>query len=440
MRSDPASQAAGLAGFAVPAKRPGESLVGITVLKAIIVGAGMGGLTAALELSGRGHEVVVFEAAARISPLGVGINLLPHSVRVMDGLGLQDQLLAHGVATRELVYFNKFGQRIWGEARGRFAGYDWPQISLHRRALQSVLLEAAAQRLGSEAIRSDRKLVQFEEVDAKVVAHFTDQSGKLAVSAEADLLIAADGLHSAARKQLYRDEGQPIYAGRILWRGVTRAKPFLTGASMIMAGFQDEKFVCYPIEGVGEDGLQTINWIAEVTRDVLKNREDYNRAGQLNDFLPVFESWDFGWLDAGALIRAASQVFEYPLVDRDPIPRWSFGRMTLLGDAAHPMYPIGSNGASQAILDAYALGEALDSHRDVETALHAYEAARQPSTAAIVRANRGNGPEQCMQLVHERAPHGFENIDEVITPAELEEIAARYKQVAGFSKDALGKR
>ena len=409
-------------------------------MKAIIIGAGIGGLTAALELSARGHDVRVFEAAAAISPLGVGINLLPHSVRVMDGLGLQDRLLARGVPTRELVYFNKFGQRIWGEARGRYAGYDWPQISLHRGALQSVLLAAVSERLGADAIQTDRRLVRFETAGDRMIAHVADQSGHAVDTAEADLLIAADGLHSAARKQLYPDEGQPIYAGRILWRGVTRAKPFLSGASMIMAGFQDEKFVCYPIEGVGADGLQTINWIAELTRDVLRNREDYNRVGMLADFLPVFESWDFGWLDAGALIRDASQVFEYPLVDRDPIPRWSFGRMTLLGDAAHPMYPIGSNGASQAILDARALGEALDAHADVEAALKAYEAARQPSTAAIVRANRGNGPEQCMQLVHERAPNGYDKIEDVISQAELEEIAARYKQVAGFSKDALGRR
>ena len=407
-------------------------------MKAIIIGAGVGGLTTALELAARGHEIAVFEAAAQLTPMGVGINLLPHSVRVLDRLGLQDRLLALGVATRELVYFNKFGQRIWSEARGRFAGYDWPQISLHRGALQSVLLAAVAERLGDGTIRTDRKLVQFDEPNGKPLAHFTDRTGNIVESAEADLLVAADGLHSAARKQLFPDESGPIYGGRTLWRGVTRAKPFLTGASMVMAGFQNEKFVCYPIEAVGRDGLQTINWIAELARDVLLNRDDYSRTGQLNDFLPVFESWNFGWLDAGALIRDASIVLEYPLVDREPISRWSFGRMTLLGDAAHPMYPIGSNGASQAILDANALGAALDIHRDIETGLKAYELSRQPLTAALVRANRSNGPEQCMQLVHERAPNGFGNIGDVVSSAELEEIAARYKQVAGFSKDALG--
>lgn len=404
-------------------------------MKAIVAGAGIGGLTAALELHARGIDVELFESTQEIAPLGVGINLLPHSVRVLDGLGLMDRLLAGGVATRELVYFNRFGQRIWGEARGRFAGYDWPQISLHRGKLQSVLLEAVRERLGDGAVQCGRKLAGFEAASGEAVVRFADGS-----DARADVLIAADGLHSAARKQLYPQEGAPIYSGRILWRGITRAKPFLTGASMIMAGNQDQKFVCYPIGEPDADGLQPLNWIAELTREVLRHREDYNRAGVLADFLPAFESWDFGWLDVGALIRNAERVFEYPLVDRDPLERWSFGRMTLLGDAAHPMYPIGSNGASQAILDARALGEALGAGGSVEAALLTYEAARLGPAGAIVRANRGNGPEQCMQIVHERAPDGFARIEDVISAAELEEIAARYKQVAGFAKGALARR
>jgi 5-methylphenazine-1-carboxylate 1-monooxygenase len=401
-------------------------------VKAIIAGAGIGGLTAALELQARGIRVQLFESTPQITPLGAGINLLPHSVRALDGLGLMQRLLAGGVATRELVYFNRFGQRIWGEARGRYAGYDWPQISLHRGTLQAVLLEAVRERLGDDAVQFGRKLAGFEAAGSEAIAWFADGT-----QARAGVLIAADGLHSAARKQLYPQEGAPIYSGRILWRGVTRAKPFLTGASMIMAGNQDQKFVCYPIGEPDADGLQPLNWIAELRRDVLRNREDYNRAGVLEDFLPAFESWDFGWLDVGELIRRAQRVFEYPLVDRDPLARWSSGRMTLLGDAAHPMYPIGSNGASQAILDARMLGETLGASGPVEEALRAYEAGRLGPTAAIVRANRGNGPEQCMQIVHERAPDGFARIEEVISTAELEGIAARYKEVAGFTKDAL---
>ena len=404
-------------------------------MKAIIAGAGIGGLTAALELHARGIEVQLFESTPEIAPLGVGINLLPHSVRVLDGLGLMERLLAGGVATRELVYFNRFGQRIWGEARGRFAGYDWPQISLHRGKLQGVLLEAVRERLGDDAVQCGRKLAGFEAAGSEAIARFADRT-----LARADVLIAADGLHSAARKQLFPQEGAPIYSGRILWRGITRARPFLTGASMIMAGNQDQKFVCYPIGEPDADGLQPLNWIAELTREVLRNREDYNRAGLLEDFLPAFERWDFGWLDVGDLIRHAERVFEYPLVDRDPLERWSFGRMTLLGDAAHPMYPIGSNGASQAILDARTLGETLCAGGSIEDALLAYEAGRLGSTAAIVRANRGNGPEQCMQIVHARAPDGFARIEDVISAAELEEISARYKQVAGFAKDALAAR
>lgn len=401
----------------------------------LIAGGGITGLTTALALHARGHKVEVFEAAPQLTPLGVGINLLPHSVRILTELGLQERLLAKGVATRELVYFNRFGQRIWGEARGRWAGYDWPQISLHRGVLQMTLLEAVRERLGAGAVRTDRKLVAFDQDGAGVAATFESATGE-AFSVSGKALIACDGIHSTVRRRLYPEEGSPIYGGRVLWRGVTTAKPFLTGSTMIMAGYQDRKFVCYPIENE-KDGVQPINWIAELSRDTIGKPEDWNRAGVLADFLPQFEDWDFGWLNAPALIRDADRIFEYPLVDRDPLPRWTFGRVTLAGDAAHPMYPIGSNGASQGILDADSLARAFAGHDTAEAALEAYEAERRPPTAAIVIANRGNGPEQCMQLAHERAPDGFADIEDVIPRAELEAIAARYKQVAGFSKDAL---
>ncbi|MFC3068887.1 flavin-dependent oxidoreductase [Phenylobacterium soli] len=405
-------------------------------MRAIIAGGGIAGLTTALELSRIGVEVAVYEAAPEISPLGVGINLLPHSVRILADLGLQDRLLGKGVATGELVYFNRFGQRIWGEPRGRFAGYPWPQISLHRGALQMTLLEAARERLGADIVRLDRRLTGFRQEGDEVEAAFTDAAGG-ETRVRGDMLLACDGIHSAARRILNPAEGPPVYGGRILWRGVTRARPFLTGATMIMAGHQNQKFVCYPLEAPGADGLQPINWIAELAEPQMPNREDWNRPGRLEDFAPQFADWNFGWLDAAALIRDAQSVFEYPLVDRDPLERWTHGRVTLVGDAAHPMYPIGSNGASQGILDARALAEALRADADVGSALAAYDAARRPPTAAIVLANRGNGPEQCMQLAHERAPDGFADIEDVIPRAELEAIAARYKQVAGFSKEAL---
>jgi 5-methylphenazine-1-carboxylate 1-monooxygenase len=404
-------------------------------MKVAIAGGGIGGLVLALSLHELGVEIDIYEAVEEVRPLGVGINLLPHSVRILTDLGLQGALLAKGVATRELVYFNRLGQRIWGEPRGRWAGYDWPQISLHRGVLQMTLLEAVKARLGAGAIVTDRKLVSFDQDAAGVTVRLVDAAGNL-FEERGEALLACDGIHSTVRRTLYPDQGAPVYGGRVLWRGVTLAKPFLTGATMIMAGYQDQKFVCYPIEPE-KDGLQPINWIAELSRPTLSNPEDWNRAGRLADFLPPFEGWDFGWLDAPGLIRDAERIFEYPLVDRDPIPQWTFGRVTLAGDAAHPMYPIGSNGASQGILDADALSRAFTAHKDPQEALAAFEAERRPPTSAIVLANRGNGPEQCMQLAHERAPQGFGDIETVIPRAELEAIAARYKQVAGFSKEAL---
>ncbi|MGK3998171.1 flavin-dependent oxidoreductase [Sorangium sp. So ce1024] len=403
-------------------------------MQVIVAGAGIGGLATALALHASGHEVTVFEAASSILPLGVGINLLPHAAEVLGELGLLEALLAQGVATRELVYFNRFGQRIWGEPRGRFAGHATAQISLHRGVLQGVLLDAAVERLGADRVICDRRLSGHEQAEreGRVVAHFHDRAGA-AWKVDADLLICADGIHSAARAGLYPDEGPPIYGGRILWRGTTMAAPFLTGATMIIAGHQDQKFVVYPISPPGPDGRQRINWAADLAIARNLRREDWNRPGDPADFLPRFEDWRFGWLDVPGLVRDAEAIYEFPLVDRDPLPRWSHGRMTLLGDAAHPMYPNGSNGASQAILDARALVRALAAHADPVEALAAYEAERLPATAAIVAANRRNGPEQCLQIAYERAPNGFDRIEDVFAPGELEGIASQYRALTGLT-------
>jgi 5-methylphenazine-1-carboxylate 1-monooxygenase len=255
--------------------------------------------------------------------------------------------------------------------------------------------------------------------------------------------VGADGIHSALRRQLYPHEGPPKWSGAILWRGVTRAKPYLSGASLVQAGHEWQKFVCYPISQVGDDGLQDINWIAELKyRDRARfDREDWNRPGRLEDFLPQFESWNFGWLDCPALVRGAAQCFEFPMVDRDPLPAWTHGRVTLIGDAAHPMYPIGSNGASQAILDARVLSWRLATSGDWREALRLYEDERRPATSKIVLANRGNGPDQVLQIAEERAPQGFaRDVEEAIPRAELEAIANQYKAMAGFDKERLNTR
>jgi 2-polyprenyl-6-methoxyphenol hydroxylase-like FAD-dependent oxidoreductase len=402
-------------------------------MKIAIAGGGIGGLAAALALSQSGHDVYVHEAAPELQPLGVGINLLPHATRVLAHYGLVGDLLKVGVETRELVYHNRHGQRIWAEPRGKFAGFEAPQVSLSRGALHYGLLAAVEARIGAGRVMRDRKLTGFTQTADAIVARFIDAAGSDDVI-EADILVCSDGIHSAARSALYPDEGAPLYSGRTLWRATSFAKPYLTGATMIMAGHQDQKFVCYPIEPVRPDGLQRINWIAELRIPLSRRREDWNREGSLADFAPQFESWKFDWLDVPALIHATDAVYEYPMVDRDPLPRWSHGRMTLLGDAAHPMYPIGSNGASQAILDVDALVRALSANADPVQALAAYEAERLPATAAIVRANRQNGPEHCMQLAEERAPNGFDRTVDVFAEGELQAMADRYKVLTGMKR------
>jgi 2-polyprenyl-6-methoxyphenol hydroxylase-like FAD-dependent oxidoreductase len=406
-------------------------------MRIAIAGGGIGGLAAALALSQDGHDIRVYEAVQEIRPLGVGINLLPHAARILAGFGVLDALLERGVATRELVYHNRHGQRIWAEPRGLFAGNDAPQISLSRGALQLGLLEAARSKLGIDRITQDRRLISFLQGQDGVDARFTDASGAIH-EMRTDVLVCADGIHSAARAAFYPDEGPPIYSGRTLWRATSFAPPFLTGATMIMAGHQDQKFVCYPIEPVRSDGLQRINWIAELRIEEPRRREDWNREGRREDFLPRFAQWKFNWLDIPQLITNADTVFEYPMVDRDPLPRWSHGRITLLGDAAHPMYPIGSNGASQAILDADALARALRTFLEPVEALTAYENERLPATAAIVRANRQNGPEHCMQLAEERAPNGFASIEDVFAKGELQAMADMYKVLTGLKRASAG--
>jgi 2-polyprenyl-6-methoxyphenol hydroxylase-like FAD-dependent oxidoreductase len=402
-------------------------------MRGVVVGAGIGGLATALSLHEVGLRVDVFDSASELRPLGVGINLLPHAVRELDALGLLDELRAHAVAPSVLVYCTKRGQEIWREPRGVAAGYPWPQLSLHRGLLQEVLRKAVIERLGEDALHLGHRLVRVGGNDRTPVAEFED------AAIGADLLVAADGIHSAVRAQRYPDEGSFLWNGSLLWRGIAEVEPVLDGRSMIWAGHPEQKFVGYPIADLPGD-RQRFNFIAELRRpdSDLARAEDWNRKGSLDDFLPQFKDWDFGWLDVPGIVEAAPETFLFPMVDREPIPQWTFGRSTLLGDAAHPMYPIGSNGASQAILDARVLAGCLRRHsEDVDEALRRYEAIRRPATAAIVQANRSLGPELPMQLVEERAPDGFVDIADVITPEEIAEVTERYRTTAGFSLTAL---
>jgi 2-polyprenyl-6-methoxyphenol hydroxylase-like FAD-dependent oxidoreductase len=406
----------------------------------LVAGGGIAGLTVALSLHQIGVKVRVFESVPELKPIGVGINVLPHACRELIELGLLDRLDETAVRTKELAYFSKHGQQIWSEPRGLEAGYQWPQFSVHRGILLQILLDAARERIGAENILTGHHLKDWSETAGGVRAGFVDRNGDPAGEYEGSVLIGADGIHSSMRAKLYPQEGAPIWNGRILWRGVTFGEPFLSGRTMTMAGHETLKFVCYPISrAASEKGRPMINWIAErhLPPDYQWRREDYNRVGKLEEFLPYFESWKFDWLDVPSLIRTAEYCYEYPLVDRDPLDKWTFGRVTLIGDAAHPMYPIGSNGASQAILDARVLAREILAKGETTAALEAYEAERRPATTQLVLLNRKNGPEQVMQLVEERAPNGFAKVTDVLTREELEGIAANYKKVAGFQVDAL---
>ncbi|MEO6849343.1 MAG: flavin-dependent oxidoreductase [Mucilaginibacter sp.] len=406
----------------------------------LIVGGGIGGLTAALSLHKAGFEVEVYETSAEIKALGVGINVLPHAVRVLTDLGLLDDLLKIGVQTSELSYFNKFGQLIWQEPRGKFAGYIWPQLSVHRGSLMTILLNAVTAAIGADNVHPGHHLKKCKNKGDKVAAVFVAKgSDEIIAEVEGDVLIGADGIHSVVRKQFYPDEGIPKFSGVILHRGMSMAKPFLSGSSMIMAGSVDKKFIAYPIsDEIDENGNQLINWIADLKVGPDGNiLRDWNRTADKNKLLDEFSAWKFDWLNAPEIINGADAIYEFPMSDRDPLPQWSFGRITLLGDAAHPMYPIGSNGASQAILDAEILTTSLVENARVEIALQCYQDTRLPQTSAIIMQNRQFGPEQVMEIVEERAPDGFTNLNDVISKEELEGIAAQYKKIAGFEKDTL---
>lgn len=409
-------------------------------MKIIIAGGGIGGLVTALRLHQEGYEVKVFESVKEVTPLGVGINLLPHSVRVLTNLGLQEKIAKIAVATEELVYANRQGQFFWSEPRGTHAGYRWPQFSIHRGKFQMLLWEEATRVLGAENILSNAHLQDYREDGGQVIATFVNrETGDVVAEEHGDCLIGADGIHSTLRKKLYPDEGGVVFSGNVLYRGTARMKPYLTGASMAMIGSMKQKMVIYPIStSLDSDGNQLINWVANLKQESGKEItvRDWNRQVDKAQLLEIYQSWKFDWIDVPEMIeRSNDGIFEFPMSDRNPLPKWTFGRVTLLGDAAHPMYPIGSNGASQAILDADALALALKREADVEKALLAYDAERVPATSQVVLQNRQKGPDFIMDLMEERFPAGFEQGQ--IPHAELAEVMAKYKQIAGFDVETL---
>ncbi len=404
-----------------------------------IVGGGIAGLALALGLHSRGLPCDVYESVPEVKELGVGITLLPHGMRELAALGVQAKLEAAGIENLESVFFNRYGQFIYSEPRGRHAGYPVPEVGIHRGKLHRILFDEALGQLGPQHIHTGHRCVNVDQDASGVTVHFVDPvTGAAQPSVRAGVVVACDGINSAIRKQFYPDE-KLAFAGINTWRGVTRHKPILTGKSYMRVGSIDTgKMVIYPIvNNIDDEGNQLINWMAEIQREA-DTMNDWNQSGSAADFAGIFKDWRFPWLDVPALIAKAEQILEYPMVDKDPVPQWTFGRITLMGDAAHPMYPRGSNGSAQALIDARTLAEQLVTVADPVAALQAYEQLRLAPTAKIVQTNRSTPPDFIIMKADELSGgKPFRHIDDLISQAELRQISENYAKIAGFSREAV---
>ncbi|MGY2845004.1 2-polyprenyl-6-methoxyphenol hydroxylase-like FAD-dependent oxidoreductase [Bradyrhizobium sp. USDA 4509] len=413
-------------------------------MKAIIVGGGIGGLTTALMLRSRGISCELYEQSETIRELGVGINTLPHAIRELAGLGLLDKLDEVAIRTYELFYLTRHGQQVWHEKRGLDAGHDVPQFSIHRGRLQSVIHQAVIDRLGADAIHTGCRLGSFTQDEGGVSAYFFDRSGAHVRTARGDILIGADGIHSKVRQTLFPDEGGPCWNGLMLWRGATDWPAFLTGRSMIIAGGLNAKAVIYPIAAGSSPASRLTNWAVLVRigdgTSPPPRREGWSNLGRRDEMMPYVTGFTIPQVDFAGLINATPEFWEYPCCDRDPLPYWSSGRVTLLGDAAHPMYPVGSNGASQAILDARCLADLLARAEHPRHALAAYERQRLPMTADIVASNRRGGPEGVIDAVEQLAPQGFTDVDTILNYEAREAIVRGYAAKAGFAARVVARQ
>lgn len=410
-------------------------------MRVLIVGAGIGGLTAALKLHQIGFEVEIFEAVAELKALGVGINLLPHAVRELAELNLLDLLKNVSVSTTQLEFRTKDGKLILTEPRGLNAGYSYPQLSIHRGKLQSILLNAFNERIGIEKLHLSHQFNSFVQSNDKVKAKFVDPKNNHHTSEySGDILIGADGIHSAVRAQLHPNEKTMQFEGIMMWRGTTYQAPPFNGSTVEICGNPAVQLVIYPITPGDAAGKALVNWVVEILDPVQSklHKESWNRRGDAKDFITYFSDWQLDFLNLNELFRNADKILEYPMVDRDPVTFWSQGRVTLLGDAAHPMYPRGSNGASQAIIDASCLSVLLQQN-DPITAFKKYDLERISKTSQIILANRRKNQTLIFELIQKNCKGTCGNVHTCVEKSVLQKIAEDYKQQAGFSLEQVNK-
>jgi 2-polyprenyl-6-methoxyphenol hydroxylase-like FAD-dependent oxidoreductase len=416
----------------------------------VITGGGIGGLATALTLHQIGVPCLVLEAVREMRPLGVGINLQPNAVREIYDLGFtQADLDRVGVPAKEWALVGLNGNDIYSEPRGMLAGYKWPQYAVHRGLFHMLLHEKVVERLGSEAVQLGARVTGYRKTAVGTGNGSSVGGGVTALVERADgsasevhgrLLIGADGIHSAIRAQMHPAQPPIHWGGAVMWRGTTQGKPIRTGSSFVGLGTHRQRMVFYPISHPDPaTGLATINWIAEVTFD---NAEGWQRTGWfrqvgIEECLPHFQDWIWDWIDVPALLKGADTVFENPMIDRDPVPTWQDGPVILLGDAAHAMYPTGSNGGSQAIIDARVLGACMVEHGPTPAALAAYDARLCGPISQLVLRNRGAGPFGLLNMVDERCGGTFDDIDDVIPPAERSQFMSAYQAAAGFAMETL---
>ncbi len=402
----------------------------------VVAGAGIAGLTFALTCQEIGIDVRVYESVRELKPLGVGINLQPNAVKELFQLGLQADLREIGIEAEEWALFFYGAHRIWTEPRGTLAGYKWPQFSVHRGQFQYRLLERVRERLGEDRVVCDARLLRYENKADHVTAWFERASGET-FAVDGELLIGADGIHSAARRQMHPGQGDVNWNGAIMWRGVSRTVPPRTSNSFVLIGGIAQRFVCYPVEPLAADGTTLLNWIAELRpEDAEVDQSDWNQRASPDAFIDEFVDWDFGWLSVPDIVGRADAIWEYPMVDRDPVDHWVEGRVALVGDAAHAMFPHGSGGASQGVVDTRVLGACLAHHGATEAALQAYQTQLLQPVNDLVLRNRGEGPLGVFFDIEARVAAGAAVADAIDEEAVAEFMAA-YKVAAGTSRDTL---